>query len=121
MEAFLKHPSRTAKILVWNGHPSILVHLVSVCLGVLLICSPAHSQGNAGRILGAVVDQSGGAIAGANVTIMDVQRGIPRTLMTDEVGEYSAPNLLPGSCDILPSVNGGASQATHSVSSIVGA
>ena len=42
------------------------------------------------------MDQSGGAIAGATVTVMDVQRGVSRTLTTDESGGYAAPDLVPG-------------------------
>jgi carboxypeptidase family protein/TonB-dependent receptor-like protein len=69
---------------------------LGVCLGVLLFCSPVFSQGNLGRITGTITDQSGGAIAGATVTVRDVQRGLSRTLTTVESGEYNAPNLLPG-------------------------
>jgi Carboxypeptidase regulatory-like domain/TonB dependent receptor len=66
----------------------------SVC--VLLIGLPAFSQGSAGRILGSITDQSGGVVAGATVTVLDVQRGITRTLIADQSGEYVAPSLLPG-------------------------
>jgi Carboxypeptidase regulatory-like domain len=65
-------------------------------IGVFLICVPLFSQGNQGRITGTITDQSGGVIAGASVTITDVQRGVSRTLITVESGEYNAPNLLPG-------------------------
>jgi hypothetical protein len=65
-------------------------------LGLLLICVPVFSQGNYGRILGTVVDQSGGVVAGATVTVLDVDRGVSRTLTTDDAGEYNAPNLEPG-------------------------
>ena len=54
----------------------------------LLVCLPAFSQGSAGRILGSVTDQSGGVLAGATVTVLDVQRGVTRTLTTDQSGEY---------------------------------
>ncbi len=67
-----------------------------VCITFLLACSSAFAQGTAGRILGAVTDQSGGAIAGATVIVTDVNRNTPRTLTTDQSGEYNAPNLLPG-------------------------
>lgn len=72
--------------------------LAGVCLG-LLLCVPAHSQ-NLGRISGIVTDISGGAIAGATVTVTDVGRGIPRTLTTDATGTYSAPNLIPGTYSV---------------------
>ncbi len=70
--------------------------LLAVTLGVLLLCSPAFSQGSTGRILGTVTDQSGGVIAGATVSVVDTARGLTRTLTTDDAGEYSAPNLIPG-------------------------
>jgi len=63
---------------------------------VLLLSVPAFSQGNAGRILGTVTDQSGGVVAGATVTVVDVARNVTRTLTTDDAGEYNAPNLTPG-------------------------
>jgi Carboxypeptidase regulatory-like domain len=40
--------------------------------------------------------KSGGAIAGATVTVTDVDRGVSRALIADSAGEYSAPSLLPG-------------------------
>jgi hypothetical protein len=61
-----------------------------------LSCAPLLAQGTAGRILGSVTDQSGGAIAGATVIVTDVDRNAPRTLTTGQAGEYDAPNLLPG-------------------------
>src|SRR5579863_5146609 len=70
--------------------------VLGVCLAVLLASVPLFSQGNAGRILGAITDQSGGAVSGATVTVTDVQRGTTRTLAADETGAYNAPNLLPG-------------------------
>ncbi len=72
------------------------LHIFAVGACALFACMPAFSQGSAGRILGSVTDQSGGVIAGATITILDVQRGVTRTLTTDQAGEYSAPELLPG-------------------------
>ena len=66
-----------------------------VCMAVLLICLPASAQLNLGRIMGNIADQSGGVIAGATVTVVDVARGVTRTLTTDSAGEYSAPSLVP--------------------------
>src|SRR5215471_14456915 len=67
-------------------------------LGLLLVfaCSTLRSQGSAGRIFGNITDQSGGSVAGAQVTVTDTQRGTSRTMNTDIAGAYSAPNLTPG-------------------------
>src|ERR1700730_7228218 len=58
--------------------------------------APVFAQGTAGKIVGTVTDQSGGAIAGATVIVTDIDRNVPRTLTADQSGEYSATNLLPG-------------------------
>ena len=59
-------------------------------------CLPLGAQLNTGRISGQITDQSGGAIAGATVTVIDVARGENRVLATDATGLYAAPNLTPG-------------------------
>jgi hypothetical protein len=66
-------------------------------LALLLLSLPAFSQGSSARILGTVTDQSGGVVAGAMVSVVDTERGVTRTLTTDDAGEYNAPNLTPGS------------------------
>jgi hypothetical protein len=71
-----------------------------------LNCAPLFAQGTAGRILGAVTDQSGGAIAGATVVVTDVDRNVPRTLTTDQSGDYDAPNLLPGNYKVRAEAKG---------------
>jgi hypothetical protein len=65
-------------------------------LAVFLLGLPALSQGSFGRILGTVADQSGGVVSGATVTVLDKDRGISRTLSTDDAGAYNAPNLTAG-------------------------
>jgi len=72
------------------------INLLGAALGVLLFSLSLFSQGNFGRILGTVMDQTGGVISGATVTIIDKDRGVARTLTTDDAGEYNAPTLIPG-------------------------
>ena len=57
---------------------------------------PLAAQLNLGRIFGGITDESGGAIVDATVTVLDVQRGVTRPLVTDSAGQYSAPSLQPG-------------------------
>src|SRR3984893_8896042 len=63
---------------------------------LFLICLSAFSQSNQGTIQGGIFDQTGGAIAGATVSVIDTARGVTRSLTTDAAGEYVAPSLLPG-------------------------
>ena len=77
-----------------------------LCVGVLLACAPAFSQGNQGRILETITDQTGGAISGATVNVKDVQRGTSRDLTTGDSGEYNTPNLLPGTYSVRAEARG---------------
>jgi len=63
---------------------------------LILLSTLASAQSNNGRILGTVTDQTGAVLPNAKVTITDTERGISRTLSTNEVGEYVASNLQPG-------------------------
>ena len=65
-------------------------------VGVLLFSLALLAQGNFGRILGIVSDQSGAVMPGVKVTVLDTQRGIARNLTSDQAGAYNAPNLIPG-------------------------
>src|SRR5258708_4899368 len=76
--------SATKGIRVWG----------CACL-VLAIAVPVFSQTTTGRILGVVRDQSGAALAGASVTVTDVQRATKRTVAADESGAYVVSNLTP--------------------------
>ncbi len=70
---------------------------LTAALCALLLCVPAFPQSGVGTIQGAVFDQTGGAIAGATVTVIDTARGISRPYVTDSAGQYVALNLIPGS------------------------
>src|SRR6202040_3359797 len=75
-------------------------------LAVFLVCLSLSAQGNTGRILGTVTDQSGGVGAGAMVAVTNSQTGVSRNLVTDGSGEYSAPNLNPGTYTVRVTANG---------------
>ncbi len=75
---------------------SILYCISILSLVSLTLSQPLRAQGSTGRISGTVTDRSGGAVVGAKVDVTDIQRGLARTLMTDQAGEYVAPDLVPG-------------------------
>ena len=82
---------RFRTLLSRAGAPVLLSLLAVFFAGI-----PAFSQGDTGRILGNVTDQSGGNIGGATVIITDVARGVKSSLITDADGTYVALGLLPG-------------------------
>jgi Carboxypeptidase regulatory-like domain/TonB dependent receptor len=77
-----------------------LVRALTMVMVAFVASVSAHAQGNTGRILGVITDQSGGNVAGATVTITDVARGVSQTLTTDSDGAYVALSLLPGTYSV---------------------
>jgi hypothetical protein len=82
------------------------LHALATTLGVLLFSASLFAQGNFGRILGTVTDQTGAVLPGATVTVIDTERGVARNLTTDAAGEYNAPTLIPGTYTIRVEANG---------------
>jgi Carboxypeptidase regulatory-like domain/TonB dependent receptor len=72
------------------------VYVISVFLGGQL----AFAQVTTGTILGIVQDTSGAAIAGASVTIRNLDTGTVRTVATDSGGRYNAPDLPLGNYEV---------------------
>src|SRR5438876_4501424 len=69
---------------------------VSTTLVVLLFSFALFAQANFGRILGRVTDPTGAVLPGATISIIDKNRGLARTVTSDEAGQYNAPTLIPG-------------------------
>ena len=65
----------------------------SILLFVLLW---AQSAANTGQIVGQIVDQSGAAVGGAEVTVKNKDTNFSRTVATDSAGRYAAPYLPLG-------------------------
>lgn len=82
------------------------VQLLLASTVLLLIWLPLFSQATQGTIQGTVQDQTGGIIAGATVTVIDVARGVTRALVTDGAGEYVATSLTPGTYTVRAGAKG---------------
>jgi hypothetical protein len=73
---------------------------------VLIACHSLLAQTNTGRILGSVADSTGAALDGASVIVTDLERGVSRSLRTDQAGAYVAPELPPGSYKVRAEAKG---------------
>src|ERR1700693_2873120 len=62
----------------------------------LLFSAPLFSQANMAHIVGTLTDQSGAPVAGATVTVTNLEQNVSRSVTTDDGGQYSFPALLPG-------------------------
>src|SRR6266542_2133361 len=68
--------------------------------------SVSFAQAVYGSISGTVLDNSGGALPGVNVTITSVDRKTVDTVTTDESGRFVKERLLPGPYEVKAELTG---------------
>src|SRR5262249_9738099 len=73
---------------------------------VLLLALGLSAQEFRGTITGAISDATGAQIAGAKVTVTEINTNTRTETVTDASGHYTAPFLLPGDYDVLVSSPG---------------
>ena len=103
-------------------NPTAVVHLVrhvarvirnraqeivqSVCLCLLLATYPLSAQVNTGSISGIVVDPSGAAVSGTEVTVKSGETGYTRSGKSQPDGAYSLPDLPIGNYTLNATASG---------------
>jgi outer membrane receptor protein involved in Fe transport len=63
----------------------------------LLLNGVSLGQIKSGVITGTVTDPTGAVIAGANVSVVNMETNVATTAVTDETGSFTVPYLAPGS------------------------
>ncbi len=66
----------------------------------------ASAQNITGSILGNVRDVSGGIVAGAKVRVVNADTNIDYRVETSDAGEFTVPNLVPGSYEVTIEASG---------------
>jgi hypothetical protein len=77
-----------------------------IALSLVLVAAAAFSQtGGGGTLRGRIVDQFGGAIIGATVTVVDAA-GAEKTATTNDEGLYTINGLAPGAYTVRAQAEG---------------
>jgi hypothetical protein len=71
-----------------------------VCVLFAALLAPAQESVNSASIGGRVVDQQGGAIQGAEVTVRHTETNLKASTVTDATGRFRFPYLRLGLCEI---------------------
>ncbi|HUB79809.1 MAG TPA: carboxypeptidase regulatory-like domain-containing protein [Bryobacteraceae bacterium] len=83
---------------------ALLTGLIACCTG---LCPVLRGQGETtSAIVGTVVDPSGLAVPHAAVTVVDSSTGSRRSMVTDDAGRFSFPQLKPGSYSVRAEADG---------------
>jgi hypothetical protein len=68
----------------------------SVILAVLALFLSASGQSTGGRIIGRVADSTGAVVTGVQVTLINEATGVTRDAKTDQNGDYTFIEVVPG-------------------------
>jgi len=94
---------------------------LSFLAGCLFLAQRVFAQGETtSAIVGQVSDATGAGVAGARVTIVDVETGLKRSATTDEAGRYNFAQLKPGAYAVKVEAEGFETQKNESVPSGLG-
>ncbi len=88
----------------WSGRR--LIAAAGTLLGLSLLAAPTSAQVLYGSIVGVVQDASGSSIPAATVTIVSKETNLTRETVSNENGEYTLTNVLPGTYDIKVGLQG---------------
>jgi hypothetical protein len=80
--------------------------LLTLVLCILFFQPAAYSQTDTASISGSITDQTGAAVAAANITLTNVATGQQRTTTANDSGIYSFPNILPGNYTLVVEKSG---------------
>jgi hypothetical protein len=83
--------------------------LAVVVLGILagLTFAPgAVAQALYGALVGTVTDETGAALPGASITVTQTATNLSRETVSNETGGYNLANLLPGTYQVVVSLQG---------------
>lgn len=83
-----------------------LTMMLAVCLWAGLAGVGFAQSTNSGDISGIVTDNTGAAVPGASVTVLNVNTGVSKTLVTNDAGVYDTSSIVAGTYKITFSRNG---------------
>src|ERR1700738_3520263 len=96
---------------------------VSLITLALMVVSPVlrAQNTNSGDINGIVTDNTGAAVPGATVTVLNIETGVSKTYVTNDSGVYDTSSIVAGTYKLTFAKTGFSTFVRSSVTIIVGA
>jgi hypothetical protein len=107
---------RNTALMKRVGYPVALFAL----LFLFSVNRAARGQGAGGSVVGIVSDESGAPIAGATVTVRNLNTGVAQTAQTTSDGLYTVPDLIPGTYAVTVVGKGFATAVVQNVGLLAG-
>jgi hypothetical protein len=95
------------------------IRLFSALFGCLLLAPHGVSQVLNATLLGTVTDATGASVVNSRVTVVEVNTGVSRSAATNESGNYSFPDLQPGTYNMIVELAGFKKETRANVDVIV--
>ncbi len=95
-------------------------HLITFLIASLGIAASLMGQATSGVISGLVKDSSQAIVAGAAVTVTNVNTGISRTTASDSQGHYRVGELQPGTYQVTVAIQGFSKETRKDIVLMVG-
>ena len=80
--------------------------MCAVCALILFYLGTMYSQAVNGTLLGTILDATNASVAAAKVTITETSTGVSRFTTTNESGNYTFPDLHPGTYKVVAELTG---------------
>src|SRR5579864_1120187 len=97
---------KTGRCGMTSKRISLVVFVLVAALAALNSSQVLGQTGGTGVVVGTITDQTGAAIAGATVNLIDIATSAVRTAITNESGRYDFPNVQPGKYNVTISKTG---------------
>lgn len=98
----------------------MLRRVLCVVVGSLLSVMPVYGQGGVAEINGSAVDQTGSALPGTTITIVDEATGLQRTSVANEGGRFVIVAVTPGRYTVRAELAGFQTQTRTGINVLVG-
>ncbi len=97
-----------------------LLGSASLCLLLLPGGARAQGVGSSGDIIGTITDASGAVLPKVTVVVLEPEKGLRRTTLTDDTGQYRVTGLLPATYDVSVELSGFQTEIRKGVSVTIG-